>query len=98
MDVPRLEWVAEDAHMDMKELLEAAVRLGASDLHLSTGLPPKVRIHGDVQSLEGWTDGPLAVDATSALIRSILDPRHYVVQVLIDGKVAYDVKKDKRRF
>ena len=29
---------------------------------------------------------------------SILDPRCYVVNVLIDGAVAYDIKKDKRRF
>jgi hypothetical protein len=29
---------------------------------------------------------------------SILDPRHYVVATLVDGVVAYDIKKDKRRF
>lgn len=28
----------------------------------------------------------------------ILDPRHYVTQVLIDGKSVYDIRKDRRRF
>jgi twitching motility protein PilT len=61
--------------MDIKTLLETAVRLGASDLHLSTGLPPMVRIIGDVQPIEGWTDGPLTSEATTAAIRSLLDDR-----------------------
>jgi twitching motility protein PilT len=61
--------------MDTKELLETAVRVGASDLHLSTGLPPMVRIHGDVQPLDGWSEGPLSADATTQAIRSLLDER-----------------------
>ena len=61
--------------MSMQELLKAAVRLGASDLHLSTGLVPMVRIHGDIVPLAGWTDGPMPAEMTTALIRSILDER-----------------------
>ncbi|MCE9637354.1 MAG: type IV pilus twitching motility protein PilT [Planctomycetes bacterium] len=61
--------------MSMHELLKAAVRHGASDLHLSTGLPPMVRVHGDVVPLPGWTDGPMPAEMTTALIESILDAR-----------------------
>ena len=61
--------------MSMQELLKAAVRLGASDLHLSTGLVPMVRFHGEIASLEGWTDGPVPAEMATALIRSILDER-----------------------
>ncbi len=35
------------------ELLEAMVALGASDLHLTAGTPPAIRVHGDLQRLEG---------------------------------------------
>ncbi len=61
--------------MSMTELLHAAVRLGASDVHLSTGLVPMVRIDGDVAPLAGWTDGPLPAEMTTALLHSILDDR-----------------------
>ncbi len=37
--------------MDITELLEFAVKHGASDLHLSAGLPPKVRIHGEIRNI-----------------------------------------------
>ena len=29
---------------------------------------------------------------------SIIDPRNYVVRVLIDGESVYDITKDRRRF
>jgi len=35
--------------MDITELLTFSVRNKASDLHLSTGLPPMIRVHGDVR-------------------------------------------------
>lgn len=64
--------------MSIQEILKAAVRLGASDLHLSTGLVPMVRIHGDVVPLVGWNDGPMPAEMTTALIRSLLDERQRV--------------------
>jgi twitching motility protein PilT len=38
--------------MDVSELLIFAFKEGASDLHLSAGEPPIVRIHGDMRKLE----------------------------------------------
>ena len=40
------------AAMDISELLMFAIKQGASDLHLSTGEPPILRIHGDMRKLE----------------------------------------------
>ncbi len=37
--------------MDIAELLAFAVNNGASDLHLSAGLPPMIRVHGDVRRI-----------------------------------------------
>src|SRR6478672_13308913 len=35
--------------MDISELLAFAVKNKASDLHLSAGMPPLIRVHGDVR-------------------------------------------------
>lgn len=39
------------AAIDITELLKFGVQSGASDLHLSAGLPPMMRVHGDVKQL-----------------------------------------------
>ncbi|HEX8961725.1 MAG TPA: twitching motility protein PilT, partial [Rhodocyclaceae bacterium] len=37
--------------MDITELLAFVVKNKASDLHLSSGLPPMIRVHGDVRRI-----------------------------------------------
>ncbi len=37
--------------MDITELLAFSAKQGASDLHLSAGLPPMIRVHGDVRRI-----------------------------------------------
>ena len=37
--------------MDITELLAFSVKNKASDLHLSAGLPPMIRVHGDVRRI-----------------------------------------------
>jgi len=37
--------------MDISELLAFSVKNNASDLHLSSGLPPMIRVHGDVHRI-----------------------------------------------
>jgi twitching motility protein PilT len=37
--------------MDITELLAFGVKNKASDLHLSAGLPPMIRVHGDVRRI-----------------------------------------------
>jgi twitching motility protein PilT len=39
--------------MDIKQLLDTAVKLEASDLHLLPGKPPMLRIHGELLPIEG---------------------------------------------
>jgi imidazolonepropionase-like amidohydrolase len=74
-----------------------AVRLGWNEEAAYRGLtiePAKaLMIEKRVGSLEVGKDADVVISTGS-----ILDPRHYVVQVLIDGAVAYDVTKEKRRF
>lgn len=39
--------------MDIKELFQTAVKKGASDIHLVVGLPPTLRIDGELVEIEG---------------------------------------------
>jgi imidazolonepropionase-like amidohydrolase len=74
-----------------------AVRFGWTEEEALRGLtiePAKaLMIEHRVGSLEVGKDADIVVTTGP-----ILDPRSYVTQVLIDGKVVYDTKKDRRRF
>ena len=48
-DVSPFDDVAAELHVN--DLLERVVDLGGSDLHLTAGIPPAVRVHGDITSL-----------------------------------------------
>lgn len=56
--------------MDIADILTDVVELGASDLHLAVGLPPMVRLDGDLKQLEYPV---LAAQQTRELIYSILN-------------------------
>jgi imidazolonepropionase-like amidohydrolase len=74
-----------------------AVRFGWNEEDAIRGLtiePAKaLMIDKRVGSLEPGKDADIVVTTGS-----IIDPRNYVTQVLIDGAVVYDIKKDRRRF
>ena len=54
------------------KLLQACVKQGASDIHITTGQPPVFRIHGRLRRLETKT---LEADDTVALMKSISPER-----------------------
>lgn len=56
--------------MDIADILTDVVELGASDLHLAVGLPPMVRLDGDLKQLEYPV---LTAQQTRELIYSILN-------------------------
>lgn len=58
-------------HID--RLLETVIKQGASDLHLTVGRPPVVRLHGHLRNLETKVLGP---DDTVALMKSITPERN----------------------
>jgi len=60
------------SHTGIKAFLARAVAEGASDLHLHSGMPPRLRIHGDFRSL---SDQPLTAEASRALLLELLDDR-----------------------
>ena len=59
--------------VEMNELLELAVEEGASDVHLSVGIPPVLRIRGGLTQLDS---PPLMPEDTERLMKSITSPEH----------------------
>ena len=41
--------------IDLKEILRKSVGMGASDIHLTVGTPPHVRINGELEALDGFS-------------------------------------------
>jgi twitching motility protein PilT len=56
--------------MDVTALLTFAVQAGASDVHLSSGEPPMIRLHGDMKKLD---HPPLSREEVHALIYDIMN-------------------------
>jgi twitching motility protein PilT len=54
----------------MHDLLTITINRGGSDLHLTAGIPPAIRVHGSLRPMEDHH--PLSPDDTELLIRSIL--------------------------
>jgi twitching motility protein PilT len=71
--IPPGELAPEPKELSMNALLERALEEGASDLHLTTGTQPVVRVHGRLQRLE---DYPILQPAEiRRLVYSILTQR-----------------------
>ena len=63
--------------MDITELLAFSVKNKASDLHLSSGLPPMIRVHGDVRRINL---PPMEHKAVHAMVYDIMNDaqrKHY---------------------
>lgn len=58
--------------MDLVELLKTAINFGASDLHITVGVPPIIRVHGSIKPIT--SDAPVITpDLSKAMIYSILN-------------------------
>lgn len=57
--------------MQIVDLLNETLKRQASDLHLAAGLPPMVRVHGDIIRL---SEAPLSADEVMGLVRPIMNP------------------------
>ena len=58
----------------MQELLGLCAERGASDLHLTSGAPPALRIDGDICALQGW--GEPSAEQLAEMLWSITPPRN----------------------
>src|SRR2546423_7146506 len=56
--------------ISLSELLHRLSELGGSDLHVTTGTPPLVRVHGEIRPMDGYH--PLTSSETKQLAYSVL--------------------------
>src|SRR5438552_6258505 len=56
--------------ISLSELLHKLAELGGSDLHVTTGTPPLIRVHGEIRPLDGYR--PLTSSDTKQLAYSVL--------------------------
>jgi twitching motility protein PilT len=82
--------VTGDAQDELDTLLTALIRAGGSDLHLTAGAPPTVRVHGRLGHLPDYD--PLTSADTAMLVRSVVTDEqwaHFEARRELD--LAYDV-------
>ena len=71
-------------------LLVALIDAGGSDLHLTVGAPPSIRVHGDLRPLPDYE--PLRPEDTAAIIRSLTsDDQWERFERELELDLAYDV-------
>ena len=82
--------------MDIKNLLQNTIDAGASDLHIIAGIPPTLRIDGELVSLPGTE--VLNPDAVSVLLKEILSSDQ-VSKISVDKELDFSLPfSDKARF
>ena len=75
--------------MDITELLAFSAKQGASDLHLSAGLPPMIRVDGDVRRINL---PPLDHKQVHALIYDIMnDKQHKDFEEFLETDFSFEV-------
>jgi twitching motility protein PilT len=68
---PRASAPATPTPGDLLALLRAGVERGASDIHVHTGMPLKLRLHGRFETLG---EAPIAPEAAERMLRSAFTP------------------------
>jgi twitching motility protein PilT len=75
--------------MDISELLAFVVKNNASDLHLSSGLPPMIRVHGDIRRINV---PPLAHEDVHAMVYDIMsDSQRKVYEEHLECDFSFEV-------
>lgn len=76
--------------MDIKELLTFSHAQGASDLHLSAGLPPMIRVDGDIRKIDS---PPLDPKQTQDLIYSIMnDKQRQAFEEFLEADFSFELQ------
>ena len=83
-----------EERLDMREeldsLLTHVIHVGGSDLHLTVGQSPTVRINGELTQIADYP--PLSPEQTEGLIRSIVTPEQWSeFEKSLEYDMAYDV-------
>lgn len=89
--------------INIEKILAFAEEAGASDVHMTVGIPPKMRLHGGLKEMPG---DPLTAEDTMAAARSILNEKQmeeflekgeYDMSFSLPGMGRYRVNAFKRQ-
>jgi twitching motility protein PilT len=76
--------------MDISQLLAFSVKNKASDLHLSSGLPPMIRVHGDVRRINVE---PLEHKDVTAMVYDIMnDSQRKAYEELLECDFSFEIQ------
>src|SRR5437588_5426511 len=77
--------------VSLSELLHKLAEVGGSDLHITTGTPPLVRVHGEIRPLDGYR--PLTSGETKQLAYSVLtDAQKHRFEENLELDLSFGVK------
>ena len=81
---------SEHARTSLDAMLTTMVRAGGSDLHVTVGLPPMMRIHGDLTRLPGYDE--LTPAETEQIVRCVVtDEQWSRFETDLEYDLAYDL-------
>ncbi len=82
--------------MEINELLDFAINKNASDLHLLPGIPPMIRVNGDLGPISGKQ--PLTPEETSRLVLSLVNEEQKDI-LLVNKELDFSFNhQDQARF
>lgn len=82
--------------MDIKVLLQNTIDASASDLHIISGIPPTLRIEGDLLSVDGV--GVLTPDMVTEILKSVLTSEQ-LERLMVNKEIDFSLSfSDKARF
>lgn len=82
--------------MNIKQLLQLTVDRGASDLHLISGVPPTLRVHGDLVVVP--SEAVLTPDTLETLLKEVLNSEQ-IERLMINKEIDFSLSfSDKARF
>lgn len=72
----------------LKKIVEEAIRQKASDIHLTRGLPPVLRIDGELESVNSF--GALGDTELKEMTKSLADEERYTKRKYVDTSFVYN--------
>jgi twitching motility protein PilT len=82
--------------LEMNQLLDLVVSRSASDLHLIAGIPPVLRVDGELAAIS--PEGPLVPERIEKLLKSVMNPEQ-VEQLTVNKELDFSLSfSDRARF
>ncbi len=73
--------------LNVDDLLETTVDLGASDLHVTSGVAPMVRVHGNLQPIPDY--GPVSDEDVRAILETLVPDRQSLERFWSDWELDF---------